>query len=43
MKLIKSKPGLSSNAYMGLIMQNFKGKISGKEAMDLINKFAKVK
>jgi len=38
LKLIKEKPGLSENAYMGLIMKEFKGKISGKEAMDLIHK-----
>ncbi|HRZ85203.1 MAG TPA: Glu-tRNA(Gln) amidotransferase subunit GatE [Candidatus Paceibacterota bacterium] len=40
-KLIKEKPKLNINAYMGLVMQKFKGKISGKEAMDLINKYVK--
>ena len=39
--IIKSKPGLSPNAYMGLIMKEFRGKISGKEAMEMILKFAK--
>ncbi|MFW6283660.1 MAG: Glu-tRNA(Gln) amidotransferase subunit GatE [Minisyncoccales bacterium] len=39
MKLIKEKPGLNANAYMGLVMKEFKGKISGKEAMDIINKY----
>ena len=39
LKLIKEKPGLSENAYMGLIMKEFKSKISGKEAADLIKKF----
>jgi len=41
MKLIKDKPGLNPNAYMGLIMKEFKGNISGKEAMGFINKFVK--
>jgi len=36
--LIKEKPGLSANAYMGLIMQKFKGKVNGKEVMEIINK-----
>lgn len=39
MKLIKEKPGLSEKAYMGIIMGEFKGKISGKEAIDLIKKY----
>ncbi len=39
MKLIREKPGLSENAYMGLIMKKFKGRISGKDAIDLIRKF----
>jgi glutamyl-tRNA(Gln) amidotransferase subunit E len=38
-KLIKEKPGLSEKAYMGLIMGEFKGKISGKDAIDLIKKY----
>ncbi len=37
-KIIKNKPKLSSNAYMGLIMKEFKGKISGKEVMEIIKK-----
>jgi glutamyl-tRNA(Gln) amidotransferase subunit E len=37
-KLIKEKPGLSSNAYMGLIMAKFKGQVSGKEVMDEIRR-----
>lgn len=40
-KLIKSKPGLSANAYMGLVMKEFKGKVDGKEAMEIIRKFVK--
>ncbi len=41
MKLIKEKPGLSINAYMGLIMKEFKGKISGKEVSEIIKKYVK--
>ncbi|MEK6830750.1 MAG: Glu-tRNA(Gln) amidotransferase subunit GatE [Nanoarchaeota archaeon] len=40
-KLVKEKPGLSINAYMGLVMQKFKGKISGKEANEILNKLIK--
>ncbi len=39
MKLIKEKPGLSVNAYMGLIMKEFKGKISGKGVSEIIKKY----
>lgn len=41
MKIIKEKPGLNANAYMGLVMKDFKGKISGQEAMEIIRKFVK--
>ena len=40
-KIIKEKPGLSPNAYMGLIMKEFKGKVDGKKAMEIIRKFVK--
>lgn len=40
-KIIKRKPNLSSNAYMGLVMKDLKGKISGKEAKEIINKILK--
>ncbi len=40
-KIIKSKPGLSPNAYMGLVMKEFKGKISGSEVMEMIKKYAR--
>lgn len=40
-KIIKEKPGLSEKAYMGLIMKEFKGKISGKDAMEIIRKYKK--
>ncbi len=39
--LIKEKPNLSIGAYMGLLMQKFKGKISGKELSDLLKKHVK--
>lgn len=41
LKIIKEKPGLNANAYMGLVMGKFKGKINGKQAMDVINKLVK--
>lgn len=37
--LIKSKPGLNPNAYMGLIMKDLKGQISGGEVMQIIKKY----
>ncbi|MBT4135624.1 Glu-tRNA(Gln) amidotransferase subunit GatE [archaeon] len=36
--LIKSKPGLSVGGYMGLIMKEFKGKISGKEVNEILSR-----
>ncbi|MFA5992687.1 MAG: Glu-tRNA(Gln) amidotransferase subunit GatE [Candidatus Pacearchaeota archaeon] len=42
-KLIKEKPGLSINGYMGLIMQYFKGKANGKQVTDILNKYIKEK
>jgi len=41
MKIIKSKPGLSENAYMGLVMKEMRGKINGGEAMEIIRKLVK--
>jgi Glu-tRNA(Gln) amidotransferase subunit E-like FAD-binding protein len=38
-KLIKEKPGLSASAYMGLLMQKYRGKISGKDMIDLLRKY----
>jgi Glu-tRNA(Gln) amidotransferase subunit E-like FAD-binding protein len=38
LRIIKEKPGLSEKAYMGLVMKEFKGKIHGKEAMEIIKK-----
>ncbi len=40
-KLVKEKPGLSIGAYMGLIMSKFKGKISGREVSDIVNRLIK--
>jgi len=37
-KMIKEKPGLREGAYMGLLMQKYKGKVSGKLLMELIKK-----
>jgi len=37
-KIIKSKPGLTGKAYMGLVMAKFKGKLSPQKAMEIINK-----
>ncbi|MEX0932749.1 MAG: Glu-tRNA(Gln) amidotransferase subunit GatE [Candidatus Pacearchaeota archaeon] len=36
--IIKSKPGLSEKAYMGLAMKEFKGKISGSEVIKILKK-----
>ena len=41
LKLIKEKPGLGVNAYMGLVMKEMKGAISGSEAMQIIGKLLK--
>lgn len=41
MKIMKDKPGLSMNAYMGLVMRELKGKITGEEAMNIIKKHLK--
>lgn len=40
-KIVKEKPGLSVGGYMGLIMTKFKGKVSGKEAGEILNKLIK--
>jgi len=37
-KIVKEKPGLTIGGYMGLIMQKFKGKVSGKEATEILQK-----
>jgi len=40
-RIIKEKPGLSEKAYMGLVMKEFRGKINGKEAVEIIKKYIK--
>ena len=41
LKIIKSKPGLSDKAYMGLVMKEFRGKVDGRTAMEIIGKLMK--
>ena len=41
LRIIKSKPGLSNQAYMGLIMEKFRGKINGKDAIEIVKKHIK--
>ena len=40
-KIMKEKPGLTIGGYMGLIMNKFKGKISGKDANNILRKLIK--
>jgi Glu-tRNA(Gln) amidotransferase subunit E-like FAD-binding protein len=40
-KIVKEKPGLNANAYMGLVMAKFKGKVDGKTVMDILKKLVK--
>lgn len=40
-KIIREKPGMRDNAYMGLIMAKFKGKFDAKKAMEIIHKILK--
>lgn len=41
-KIIKEKPGLNPNAYMGLVMKDpsLQGRVDGKTAMEIIKKYA---
>ncbi len=41
MKIVKEKPGLRPNAYMGLVMGKMKGRIDAKRAMELIKRIVK--
>ncbi|MEK6899238.1 MAG: hypothetical protein AABW79_04035 [Nanoarchaeota archaeon] len=41
-KLIRDRPGLRANAYMGQVMAHFKGKIDAKKAMEIIERSLKV-
>jgi len=40
-KIIKDNPGLTEHAYMGIIMAEFKGKVSGKDVMEIIKRYVK--
>jgi Glu-tRNA(Gln) amidotransferase subunit E-like FAD-binding protein len=40
-KILLEKPDLNTGAYMGLLMQKFKGKIDGKELMEMLKKYVK--
>jgi Glu-tRNA(Gln) amidotransferase subunit E-like FAD-binding protein len=40
-KIVKEKPGLRPNAYMGLVMAKFKGKLDAKKAMEILQKIVK--
>jgi glutamyl-tRNA(Gln) amidotransferase subunit E len=40
-KIINEKPNLSIGAYMGLLMAKFKGKVDGKELMEILKKHVK--
>ncbi len=37
-KLIREKPGLTLNAYMGLVMKEFKGSVDGAKTIEIIKK-----
>jgi Glu-tRNA(Gln) amidotransferase subunit E-like FAD-binding protein len=39
--IVKRKPGLSVNAYMGLLMKELKGRVDGKMLMELIKRYVK--
>ena len=41
LKIVKTKPGLTMNGYMGLIMKEFGGKVSGGEIMKILKKVVK--
>ncbi|MEX2016916.1 MAG: Glu-tRNA(Gln) amidotransferase subunit GatE, partial [Candidatus Pacearchaeota archaeon] len=38
-KLVKDNPGLSGHAYMGIVMKEFKGSVSGKDVMEIIKRY----
>jgi Glu-tRNA(Gln) amidotransferase subunit E-like FAD-binding protein len=40
-QIIKEKPGLSLNAYMGLVMQKFKGKVDAKQVSEILKLYVK--
>ena len=38
-EIIKTKPGLSMNAYMGLVMAKFRGKVDAGKVSDILKKY----
>ena len=40
-QILKEKPGLNINAYMGLVMGKFKGKVSAQQASEILKKYVK--
>ena len=40
-EIVKNKPGMRANAYMGMLMIKFKGKLDAKKAMELIERVLK--
>lgn len=41
MNIVREKPGLTKQAYMGIVMNKLKGRVSGKEVMEVLNKLVK--
>jgi uncharacterized protein YqeY len=39
--IVKEKPGLRPNAYMGMVMAKLKGKVDAKKAMELLERIVK--
>jgi len=39
--LIAQKPDLSAGAYMGLLMEKYRGKVDGKKIMEMVRKYVK--
>ena len=37
-KIVKEKPGMRPNAYMGLVMAKFKGRVNAKKTMEILNR-----
>ena len=40
-KITEEKPGLSTSAYMGLVMAKYRGTVDGKKVMEIVKKYAK--
>ena len=40
-KLVKEKPGLSISAYMGILMNKYKGKVNGKDLSSILQRIIK--